>query len=123
IQADDWRALTAAVVDLARATLGSDHAEAAQPHEHPDQVTVGWLDPGLRTVVQRGPIADPAVEVRIGALERNVDRLAARLGQLNGTLGEVRDRATEVATKDLLRANDVAAVRRTVEGMADARDD
>lgn len=122
IRAEDWNTLVGAVGELARVVLAEDRQATVPPHEHADQVTVGWLDPRLRALVERGPLSDPAAETRLQALEQRVERLAARIEGLFGSVGEVRDRVTEVTTRDLVRQAEVIEVRRSVEGLGDGRE-
>jgi hypothetical protein len=122
IRAEDWNTLVHALVEVARVVLAEDRQAVPAPHEHPDQVTAGWLDPRLRALIERGPLSDPGVEARMQALEQRVERLAARLEALLGSVGEVRDRVTEVTTRDLLRQAEVTNVRRVVEGLDDSRE-
>lgn len=123
IEAADWNALTGAVIEVARVVLAEDRGDAVAAHTHPDQVGVGWLDSSLRTLVQRGPLADPAAVARLAATERQLARLGTRFGDLADRVGEVRTRVTDVATKDLLRSTELERVARRVDGVGDARDD
>jgi hypothetical protein len=124
IRADDWNALVGTVLEVARAVLAEDAAPATvPPHEHPDQVKIAWLDPVLRTQVERGPLADPAASARLADLERRGARLTERLDQIQVDATEVRNRVTEVTTRDLVRQSEVTSVRRTVEAINDRRDD
>jgi predicted nucleic acid-binding Zn-ribbon protein len=122
IRAEDWNTLVHALVEVARVVLAEDRQAVPAPHEHPDQVTAGWLDPRLRALIERGPLSDPGVEARMQALEQRVDRLTARIESLLGSVGEVRDRVTEVTTRDLLRQSEITNVRRVVEGLDDSRE-
>jgi hypothetical protein len=122
IRADDWNTLVGSVVEIARVVLAEDHAVAAAPHEHPDQITVGWLEPKLRALIERGPLSDPAAITRLGNLEQKADRLAQRIEEIAAQLGTTRDRVTEVTTRDLTRQNDITDVRRVVEGLSDSRE-
>ncbi len=122
IKAEDWNTLVNALVEIGRVVLGEDHEVIPAPHEHPDQVTTGWLDPSLRALIERGPLSDPAMETRLQALEQRVDRLAARIETLIGSVGEVRDRVTDVTTRDLVRQSEITTVRRVVDGLGDSRE-
>lgn len=121
IRAEDWNVVVGALIEVARAVLGTGGEEVAPAHAHPDQVAVGWLDENLRGLLQRGPLSDPAVEARVGGIERQIALLASRIEELTGGLERARQHVSDVATNDLLRANDVATVRRTVDGLGDAR--
>jgi hypothetical protein len=123
IKAEDWNAVVGVLVEVTRAVIAEVPAPTVAPHEHTDQVQVGWLDANLRNLVDRGPLADPAAEARIGALERQVALLASRIERLNGGVDDVRQRVSSVAVNDVVRANDVANVQRTVNGLGDARVD
>jgi hypothetical protein len=124
IRAQDWNVVVGALIEVARAVL-TDAAEDGEPppHEHADQVSIGWLSPALRDLVERGPLADPAAEKRIEDLTRKVDRLGNRADTQATDLTAVRDAVAEVSTRGLAREADVTQVRRVVEGMNDARDD
>ncbi len=122
IRAQDWNALIGTVVELARAVLAPERQVTPAPHEHSDQVSVGWLEPKLRTLVERGPLSDPAATTRVQALEQRLDRVAQRIEEIAGHIGDVRDRVTEVTSHDLIRQADITTVRRVVEGLDDSRE-
>ena len=122
IQAQDWNVLTDAVMEVARA-LVEESAAGVPPHEHPDQVSLGWLDPRLRTLVEKGPIGDPAALARVDALERADAGFAAAIAALTQQVVALGDRARDIATRDLERAAAVNVVRRKIDGLADARVD
>ena len=121
IKAQDWNLLAGALIEVARAVLAQPVAAAVPPHSHADQVAVGWLDDNLRGLVARGPLSDPAVESRVGAMERQLALLGARIEALAARVDDTGRRLSSVATNDLIRANDVAVVRRGIEGLSDAR--
>ncbi|HXG24644.1 MAG TPA: hypothetical protein VNJ09_08835 [Chthonomonadales bacterium] len=123
IRAQDWNIVVGALIELARAVVTQEREAAVPPHEHPDQVTTGWLDPRLRSLIERGPLADPAAVTRLQDVERKISTLSTQIERNGQEIKEVRDRATEVVTRDLVREADVTAVRRRIEGMADARED
>jgi len=123
IRADHWNLVVGALVELARATLTGNAAGGAAPHDHADQVKLGWLEPSLRTLIERGPLADPVKTAELADIGRTVGRLAERVHAVEGSVTLVRDRVAEVVTHDLTRAADVRDVRRVVDGMADARED
>lgn len=122
IRAEDWNALVGAVIEVARVVLAEERQITPAPHEHPDQVTVGWLDPRLRALIERGPLSDPAAMTRLSTLETKVERLAARIEEIASSVGSVRDSVTEVKTNDLTRQAEITGVRRVVEGLDDSRE-
>ena len=123
IRAQDWNTVVGALIELSRALLATDSARVVPPHDHPDQVTTGWLDPRLRNLLQQGPLADPAGVARVNELDRKMERLTGRLEQFGGDIGAVRERVNDVSTRDLTRQSDLTAVNRVVQGMADSRED
>jgi hypothetical protein len=123
IRAQDWNAVVGALIEVARAILAEAKEPVVPHHEHAEQVTLGWLDPRLRGLLERGPLADPAAAARLSDFDRRVTRLGAQLTGLEEGVGEVRNRVTEVATRDLAREREVTEVRRLVDGLADGRDD
>lgn len=123
IRAQDWNIVVGALIELARALVTEERKAVVPPHEHPDQVTTGWLDPRLRSLIERGPLADPAAVARLQDVERKISTLSTQIERNGQEIKEVRDRATEVVTRDLVREADVTAVRRQIDGLADARED
>lgn len=124
IRAQDWNEVVRVLVELTRTVLTEEPQPATIPaHEHPDQVKITWLDPGLRAMVERGPLSDPAAGARLGDVERRIARLTSRLDQVQTDTTEVRNRVTEVSARDLARQAEVTSVRRTVEGIDGRRDD
>ena len=123
IQAQHWNLVVGALVELARDVLAQEREGAVPAHGHPDQVSAGWLDPRLRTLVERGPLADPSNVARVAELERRLERVLGEANQLDSGLKDARDRIADVSTRDLARQADITAIRRIIEGMSDARDD
>ena len=123
IEAGDWNDLVGALIEVARAVLAEDRTEGVPDHEHNDQVTAGWFDPRLRQQVLGGPLADPAAEARLTALDRRLGLLALRLDDVGGGVDKVRAQVGEVATRDLAREADVTRVGRKIDGLGDARED
>jgi predicted flap endonuclease-1-like 5' DNA nuclease/outer membrane murein-binding lipoprotein Lpp len=123
IRATDWNVVVGALIEMARAVLAEDRAGTFLDHDHPDQVDIGWLAPRLRVLIEGGGLTDAAAVNQVNTLERRLTGLATRLDNLNTDIKQVRNRVTDVATKDLARATEVTAVRRRIEGISDARDD
>jgi hypothetical protein len=122
IRAEDWNLLVRAVMETARAMVEAE-APPVPPHDHPDQVQVGWLDPRLRQMVESGPLGDSAELARLAAVERAGEQVKAALDGLQAELAELRTRLREIGTRDLERESSVNVVRRKVEGIADGRQD
>ena len=123
IRAQDWNSLVGTVVEVARAVLGEGRNQSVSSHEHVDQVTLAWLDPKLRALLERGPLADPAAEARIASLERQVAALSAQIDRLQSGVTDVRNRVVDVKTNDLVRQNELTSLRRSFEGQADPREE
>ena len=123
IRAGDWNAVVGALIEVARAVLADASVAAAQPHEHVDMVTVGWLDPRLRALIERGPLAEPTAVGRFDAIDRQLTQAITRMSQLDDTIREARTIASDVATRDEKRETDLNTIRRTLEGIPDARED
>ena len=123
IEAADWNALVDALLEVTRIAASSGATTAVPPHDHPDQVAVGWLDPRLRQLVTSGGLADPAAEGELGKLRRDLGRVVTRIDDVDVRIADVRSRVTEVATKDLAREADLTRVVRRVDGIGDARVD
>ena len=121
IRAEDWNALVATVVDLARAFLGRDGADVVPPHEHRDQVTAEWLAPTLRSLVERGPLADPTQVTRLAQVELGIQRLRDTADTGLTTTTDLRARLDAVATRDLERQAAVTRVTRAIDAVADPK--
>src|SRR5688500_2303947 len=74
IRADGWDTLVSAGGDLARAVLAVDAADRVPAHEPRDQVTSAWLSPDLRDLLERGPLAAPALQKRLTDIEQTLRR-------------------------------------------------
>jgi hypothetical protein len=122
ILAEAWNTVVDVLVEVARALI-EEQERPVRPHDHPDQVQLGWLDPRLRQLVEGGPLADPANLARVNSLELTTGRLQAALDELAAQVTELRERGREIATRDIEREAAVSIVRRKVEGIADGRDD
>ncbi len=123
IRADNWNTVVGALIEVARAVLAETREDALPVHEHAEQVSIGWLDPRLRTLLERGPISDPAIVSRIEEIDRAMWRVSHRVDHVDEDLTEIRNRVAEVSTRDLTRQSDVTAVRRSVEGLSNAKED
>ncbi|HVF14089.1 MAG TPA: hypothetical protein VM942_05775, partial [Acidimicrobiales bacterium] len=123
IEAGDWNDLVGVLTEVTRALLGEDRTGVVPDHEHTDQVKAGWLDPRLRRQVLGGPLADPAAEARLSALDRRFTRLALKVDDVGGGVDKVRAQVGEVTTRDLAREADVTRVGRKIDGLGDARED
>lgn len=123
IRAQDWNDIVGVLIEVTRAVLAADQNAVVPPHEHPDQVAVGWLDPRLRALIERGSGAEPDAAGKLNTLDRRVERLNLRLEDLVAGIGDVRGRINDVVTRDLTRESEVTTVRRKIEGMGDSRDD
>lgn len=122
IAADDWNTLVAALIEVGRATVASGQAGVPQ-HEHPDQVSIGWLDPQLRQIVTGGGLKDPALDSALIKLRRDVGLLEGRLTRVGDDLASTRSRVDVVATNDLTRSATLDRLNRKVLGAADDRGD
>jgi hypothetical protein len=123
IEAADWNTLTGALTEVARVVLAEEREGVVAVHDHPDQVGVGWLEPTLRLLVERGPLADPAAVARVAAVERDLARLEELINRLSESIAAARTRVTDVATRDLNRASEMDRLSRRVDGVGDARED
>ncbi|CAN5762560.1 hypothetical protein BH24ACT5_BH24ACT5_17210 [soil metagenome] len=123
IAAGDWNVLVGALIEVGRAALGSEDDDTVAPHDHPDQVSIGWLDPRVRQLVTGGGVKDPGAEVTIGKLRRDITNLTTRLDEVGAEVKQARTRVETVATKDLAREADVSRLNRKVLGAADDRGD
>ncbi|GAA2152640.1 hypothetical protein FHX52_0802 [Humibacillus xanthopallidus] len=124
IAADDWNLLVGALIEVGRAALGARGAdEAVPPHEHPDQVGIGWLDPRVRQLVTGGGVKDPAVETEFLKIRRDITTLTTRVDRVGTDVDQSRVRIDEVATNDLVRESLLNTLNRKVLGAADDRGD
>ncbi len=121
IRAEDWNALVATVVDLARTFLGRDGADVVPPHEHRDQVTAEWLAPALRALVERGPLADPTQVTRLADVELGIKRLRDTADTGQAAAVDLRARLDAVTTRDLERQAAVTRVTRAIDSVADPK--
>jgi hypothetical protein len=123
ILAQQWNDLIGLVVELAQSMLDANAGDRVPPHEHPDQVSMTWLSPTVRSLLEKGPLADPKATTRVNDVEGRVRAVAADLDKLRGTIGSARDRLTELATRDLVREADANEVRLVVGALSERRDD
>jgi hypothetical protein len=123
IRATDWNALAAAIADLARAVLATEAASTVPAHAHLDQVDLDWFTPAVRDLVQRGPLADPAVQNRLTGIEQKLTRHGSQLDSATQTVESFRGRLTDVATNDLARQSALTSVQRTLNNVIDQRPD
>ncbi len=123
ILAQQWNDLVGLVVELAQSMLDANAGDRVPPHEHPDQVSMTWLSPTVRSLLEKGPLADPKATTRVTDVEGRVRAVTADLDKLRGTIEGARDRLTELATRDLVREADANEVRLVVGALSERRDD
>jgi len=123
IRATDWNALVGAVLELARAVLANHHESVVGEHEHVEQVTLGWLAPPLRALIERGALSDPAAAAKLADLERRVGKVDQRTASTLEEVGKVRLRLEDVTTRDLIREDAVTKLGRAVDARMDPRDE
>lgn len=116
IRAQQWNDLVSLVGSVAQMLLTTLQQErAVPPHDHPDQVKSSWLDPSLRALIEKGSLADPALVARLTELNGRVSRLEARHDQLRDDTVLVRDRFSELSTRELVRDANIKDVRLLAE--------
>ncbi len=124
ILAQSWNVVVNALIEIARAVLTQERSNGlVARHEHTDQVTVSWLDPRLRSLIERGPLSDPAAEEKVAELGRNTKRLSSRADEFLASFNEIRSQLLDFSTRDLTREALLTALGRKVEGISDGRDD
>ena len=123
ITADDWNLLVGAVLEVARAVVDRDGEAAVPPHDHPGQVSLGWLDPKLRGLVERGGLQDPEGSVRLTGAERAVAGAGARIDARERSLDGLRGALGGFETEQLNQRNSLAGLGRAVDNVADPRDE
>ncbi|TDE92441.1 hypothetical protein EXU48_12790 [Occultella glacieicola] len=122
ITADDWNTVVGALLEVARAVVEDEGGEVG-PHEHPDQVTLGWLHPQLRALIERGPLDDPVAVARVSALERGVTAAQLRLDTVALDVRGVRTVAGRVETSDLERESSITQLSRKVNVLGGAQEE
>jgi hypothetical protein len=123
IAADDWNTVVGALLEVARAVVEDDADAAIPEHAHPDQVAVGWLDPRLRTLIERGPLSDPTSTSRVSAIERQAGLIGRQLDEVSNQLRDLRVVTNRQETNDLDRSSSLTVLSRTVAGLKDPRDE
>jgi len=119
IRAADWNTLAGVVAELAQAVLATESTATVPPHQHLDQVDLTWFTNQVNDLIQRGPLADPATQNRLTALQQTQTRLQSNLDAATSTLSDLRSRVSDVATSDLARQTALTNVQRTLSSVAD----
>ncbi|CRZ14807.1 hypothetical protein [Mycolicibacterium neworleansense] len=123
IAAADWNTVVGALLEVARAVVADGTETAVPAHDHPDQVTLGWLDPRLRTLIEGGPLSDPVAAARVTSIERQAALVSGRLDEVNREVRDLRTVTSRQETNDLDRASALTVLSRTVSGMKDPRNE
>ena len=123
ISADDWNIVVGALLEVARSVVESGADRDIPAHDHPDQVQLGWLDPRVRALIERGPLDDPVAVGRINAVQRGVAAAAERTEALAAEIRSVRNSAGRVEVSDLDRESTITRLTRRIDGLADGRED
>jgi hypothetical protein len=122
VRAADWNTVVGTLVAVVRSLVDDRQADVS-PHQHVDQVSLGWLDPQLRQLVQQGPLGDPAAIARVSALELADTRAGAALETIQADVTQLKSRALDLGTRSVEQQSTLSLVNRTVEGLGDARED
>jgi hypothetical protein len=122
IRAQQWNDLVGLMVEIAQRMLEGT-SEEVPPHEHPDQVKATWLSPSLRSLVEKGPLADPAATSRVTDVEGRLRTLSEDLDKLRATVTTAGDRLSEMSTRELTRESDSNEIRLMVGSLSERRDD
>lgn len=122
IAADDWNLLVGAIIEVGRAALAAEANTAVPPHDHTDQVSIGWLDSQLRNLVSSGG-RDPAVETDFIKLRRDLGALSTRVDRVKTDIDDARLRVDRFATNDIVREAAVTRLDRKLLGAEDGRSD
>ncbi len=123
IRAGDWNVVVSALIEVARSIVAREAEGTLPPHEHTDQVNIGWLDPRLRALVEKGPLGEPTAISRLDGITRRLDQESTRLEKLQGETREVRSIASDVAVREEKRDTDLRDIRRNLDAIPDARED
>lgn len=123
IAAEDWNTVVGALLEVARSVVESGADRDIPAHDHPDQVQLGWLDPRVRALIERGPLDDPVAVGRINAVQRGVAAAAERTEALAAEIRAVRNSAGRVEVSDLDRESTITRLTRRIDGLGDARED
>lgn len=123
IHAAAWNTVVEALIEVARAVLAETRPDAVPEHEHQDEVTLSWLDPHLRTLVQRGPLSDPITEGRLRETERRNKRFDMHFEELQADLRGMRQRLDEVITRDLTREATITRFDRRLADLPATREE
>lgn len=121
IAAADWNLLVGTIIEIGRAAMAQRADDSVPTHQHPDQVSVGWLDPELRELVTGGGPTNPAVQTEFMKLRRELAALTARIDRLAGDIDTSRVRVDTVAANDAFRLADWERLNRKVGGLEDDR--
>lgn len=120
IEADDWNLVVGSLIELSRAAV-EDPDTSVPPHEHTDQVGIGWLDPRVRDLVTGGGLADPGLATELAKIRKDLASLRSRLDRLTSSVDQSKVRIDEVAVKDLVRERELVSLNRKLLGAADDR--
>lgn len=124
IRAEDWNTVVRALIEGLRAVLSdATQAGAVSAHEHVDQVSIGWLDPRVRTLLEKGPLGEPTATTKLDGFERRIALSTERLTQLDESIRETRNITSDIAVREEKRDTDLLDLRRSVDAIPDARED
>ncbi len=123
IKAENWNAVVTAIIELARAILERSATAGIPAHTHIDEVSIGWLDKQLRTLISGGALKDPIQEGRLNELERKIKQVNSDVAGRKTDVIAVRAELDRITTQELARENSVHNLDRKVEGLGDAREE
>ena len=123
IRAENWNLVVGALVELARAVTTIETDKSVPEHEHTGDVSLDWLDPKLRQLLERGALDDPIAATRVLQVEQRSLQLNRSIESVGTEMKSLRERLDKAVTSDLVRQNSMVRVTQKVEGIADARND
>jgi len=123
LRASDWNQLVDCLVHITNTLLDREASCTLPDHDHPDQVSLDWLDPNLKRIMEKGPLHEPEAMARLGKLERDLAKLRASLKENDTHVAQIRGNVHEIGTSKIGQEGRLKNLELRLKNLPDARQD
>lgn len=123
LRSSDWNTLVDCIRRIASTLLDREVAGVVPHHDHPDQVSLDWLDPNLKQLLEKGPLNEPGALSRLGKLERDIKKLQQHCSDNRDQLSDVRGNVYSMSTAKVGQEGRLKNVELKLKNLPDARQD
>lgn len=123
LRASDWNTMVDCIRLIAKTLLDREVSGTVVDHDHPDQVSLEWLDPNLKRLMEKGPLHEPEALARLSKLERELKRLRSSGDKQTDQLSHMRSTVYDMGTAKVGQEGRLKNLELRIKNLPDARQD